>query len=144
MIAIGSDHAGYDAKEQLKQYFGSEILYKDFGTSSKESCDYPLIAKEVGYAVSNGECMRGILICGSGIGMSIAANKIKNIRAAVCDNTNAVKLARSHNDINVLCMGARIISVPEMEEIIEAFLNTPFEGGRHAIRISQIKELEDK
>ena len=133
MIAIGSDHAGYDAKEELKLYFGSEVSYKDFGTINKDSCDYPLIAEAVARAVSNGECTKGILICGSGIGMSIAANKIKNIRAAVCNNTNAVKLARSHNDINVLCMGARIISVSEMEEIIEVFLSTPFEEGEYNI-----------
>ena len=144
MIAIGSDHAGYDAKEQLKRYFGSDILYKDFGTGSKESCDYPLIAEMVAKAVSKGECTRGILVCGSGIGMSIAANKIKNIRAAVCNDVNSVKLARSHNDINVLCMGARIISSEEMKDIVDVFLNVPFEGGRHEIRVNQIKELENK
>lgn len=144
MIAIGSDHAGYDAKEQLKQYFGSQILCKDFGTNSKESCDYPLIAEAVARAVSNGECVKGILICGSGVGMSIAANKIKNIRAAVCNDVNIVKLARSHNDINVLCMGARIINTEEMKGIVDIFLNAPFESGRHEIRINQIKELENK
>ena len=139
IIAIGADHAGYEIKESLKGHLGD---FKDFGTNSLVSCDYPLIAKKVAKAVSEGVCEKGILICGSGIGMSIAANKIKNIRAAVCNSKEMIKLACMHNNINVLCIGARIISLEQAREIVDIFLNTTFEGGRHQTRIDQIKELE--
>lgn len=144
MIAIGSDHAGYTSKEKLKEYFESNITYKDFGTESEESCDYPLIAEKVANSVSSGECEKGILICGSGIGMSIVANKVKGIRAALCGNVELAKLSRMHNNANVLCLGARMTDFEEIKKIIKVFLETPFEGGRHQKRVDQISELENR
>lgn len=142
MIAIGSDHAGYELKEKLKNHFESNLLLKDYGTNSSNSCDYPLIAEKVSNAVSSGECEKGILICGSGIGISIAANKIKGIRAALCYNTELAQMARLHNDANIVCLGARFTSLDDSINIVKVFLNTPFEFGRHERRINQIKELE--
>lgn len=144
MIAIGSDHAGYISKENLKDYFKDNITYKDFGTESEESCDYPLIAEKVAKSVVSGECEKGILICGSGVGMSIVANKIKGVRAALCGNVELAKLSRMHNDANVLCLGARMTSFEEIKDIIKIFLETPFEGGRHQKRVDQIKEIENR
>ena len=139
MIAIGADHAGFLAKEKLKKHL--KVL-KDFGTQSEESCDYPLIAKAVAQEVAEGKSEKGILICGSGIGMCIVANKVKGIRAAVCNDVNTAKLSRSHNDANVLCIGARIVTSEEIEKIVDTFLSTPFEGNRHQIRVNQISEIE--
>ncbi len=139
MIAIGADHAGFLAKEKLKKHLK---VFKDFGTQSEESCDYPLIAKAVAQEVAEGKSEKGILICGSGIGMCIVANKVKGIRAAVCNDVNTAKLSRSHNDANVLCIGARIVTSEEIEKIVDTFLSTPFEGNRHQIRVNQISEIE--
>lgn len=139
MIAIGADHAGFLAKEKLKKHLK---VFKDFGTQSEESCDYPLIAKAVAQEVAEGKSEKGILICGSGIGMCIVANKVKGIRAAVCNDVNTAKLSRSHNDANVLCIGARIVTSEEIEKIVDTFLGTPFEGNRHQIRVNQISEIE--
>lgn len=144
MIAIGSDHAGYSSKEKLKNYFESNITYKDFGTESEESCDYPLIAEKVAKSVSSGECEKGILICGSGVGMSIVANKIKGIRAALCGNVELAKLSRMHNNANVLCLGARMTAFEEIKDIIKVFLETEFEGDRHQKRVDQISEIENR
>lgn len=144
MIAIGSDHAGYTSKEKLKEYFENNITYKDFGTESEESCDYPLIAEKVAKSVSSGECEKAILICGSGIGMSIVANKVKGVRAALCGNIELAKLSRMHNNANVLCLGARMTDFEEIKEIIKVFLETPFEGGRHQKRVDQISEIENR
>ena len=144
MIALGADHAGYRAKENLKKYLEkSEIPFKDFGTYSDESCDYPLIAGEVCKSILSGESERGILICGSGIGMSIAANKFKGIRAALCFDENTASLSRGHNDANIICLGARGLDFERISKIVDAFLNTSFEGGRHQRRINQIKEIEN-
>lgn len=144
MIALGADHAGYEAKENLKKHLEkSEIPFKDFGTHSKQSCDYPLIASEVCKSILSGESERGILICGSGIGMSIAANKFKGIRAALCCDENTASLSRGHNDANVICLGARGLDFARINKIVDAFLNTSFEGGRHQRRINQIKEIEN-
>ncbi len=143
MIAIGSDHAGYEYKEQLKTLL-DEIgkPYQDFGTNSPDSVDYPDIAHLVSKAVASGKYLRGILICGTGIGMSIVANKHKGIRAAVCESSASAKLSREHNDANILCLGARITNWETAEEIIKSFISTPFSGGeRHTCRIQKIHSL---
>ncbi len=142
-IAIASDHAGFKVKEKLKKFLtrmGYEI--KDFGTFSEESCDYPDFAIKVAEAVVNRKAENGILICGTGIGMSIAANKVKGIRAAVCWNEETAKLSRKHNNANILCLGARMLNIDEIERIVKAWLSTNFEGGRHEKRISKIHAYE--
>lgn len=143
MIAIGSDHAGFDYKERLKKFL-DEIgkPYQDFGTNSPDSVDYPNIAHIVSKAVASEKFQRGILICGTGIGMSIVANKHKGIRAAVCESAVSIKLSREHNDANILCFGARIVSWETATEIVKTFLTTPFSGGeRHMNRIKMIHSL---
>ena len=145
MIAIGSDHGGINHKEYIKEFLKANgYEYKDFGTNSSESCDYPDIAKPVCDAILSGECEKGILICGTGIGISISANKIKGIRAALCQDYYTAKYTRLHNDANVLCMGGRVIGPGTAEEIVRVFLSTEFEGGRHAARVDKIMALEDK
>lgn len=143
MIAIGSDHAGYDLKteiiEQLKLK-GFDIL--DFGCNG-ESCDYPDIAAMVAGSVSGGKCEKGILICGTGVGMSMAANKVNGIRAALCPDYYTAKYTRLHNDANILCMGARTVGSGKAEEIVDVFLGTEFEGGRHQRRIDKFKDIEN-
>lgn len=136
-IAIGADHAGFELKEAIKSIFiNAEI--KDFGTNSAESVDYPDFAHPVAFAVEKGEFDFGILICGSGNGIAITANKHQGIRAAICWNTELAELARKHNNANILCLPARFISIKEAQEITETFLNTEFEGGRHANRVNKI------
>lgn len=142
-VAIGSDHAGFRMKEELKGYLKTlEVEVKDFGCYSEESVDYPDIAKDVAISVSKGEYDRGILICGTGIGMSIAANKIRGIRAAIGNELLSVRLSREHNDANILTLGARIIGIEVAKEAIKIFLETPFIGGRHQRRIDKIGEME--
>lgn len=144
MIAIGSDHAGYETKEKVKKYLESlGVSFKDFGTYSEESCDYPLFAKAVSLSVKSGESEKGILICGSGIGMSIAANKFSGICAALCKDEETSKLSRAHNNANVVCIGARTTDFEEIKKIVNAFLETPFEAGRHQRRLDQITEIEN-
>lgn len=144
MIAIGSDHAGYQAKEKVKKHLESlGVSFKDFGTHSEKSCDYPLIAKDVALSVKSGESEKGILICGSGIGMSIAANKFSGIRAALCKDEEASKLSRAHNNANIVCIGARTTDFEEIKKIVSAFLETSFEAGRHQRRLEQITEIEN-
>jgi ribose 5-phosphate isomerase B len=143
MIALGSDHAGFEYKQYIKKLL-DEIgeSYQDFGTFSPASVDYPDVAHAVSLAITSGTCKRGILICGTGIGMSIVANKHKGIRAAVCESIASAKLSREHNDANILCLGARITSLETVKEIIMIFLGTPFCGGeRHIIRIQKIHSL---
>ncbi len=143
-IALGSDHAGYSLKEKIKEFLlskGYRVL--DFGTQSTESTDYPLFAKEVCLSIQRGEAQRGILICGTGIGMAITANKFKGIRAALCLNEYMARMSRKHNDANVLCLGDRVIGDDLALSIVEAWLSTDFEGGRHERRIRLIKEIED-
>jgi ribose 5-phosphate isomerase B len=143
MIAIGSDHAGFNYKEKLKKLL-VEIgkPAQDFGTPTPDSVDYPDIAHVVSRAVASGKCQFGILICGTGIGMSIVANKHKGIRAATCESANSARLSREHNDANILCIGERIISWETATEIITTFLTTPFSGGeRHMCRIEKIHSL---
>ncbi len=143
MIAIGSDHGGYLLKEEIKGWFDkNNYSYKDFGTYSGESCDYPDIAKAVADSVVSGECERGILVCGTGIGISIAANKIDGVRAAVCSDYFSAKYTRLHNDANILCLGGRVVGAGLACELVNIFLGTEFEGGRHQRRIDKIAGLE--
>ena len=145
MIAIGSDHGGYKLKEEIKRYLDEkEIKYIDCGTYSEESVDYPNIAKEVAKKIQNKECEEGILICRSGIGMSIVANKFKGIRCAKCDNEEEAKFSRMHNDSNVLALGADYIETNEAIRVVRMWLATQFEGGRHAERIKIITEIENE
>ena len=142
MIAIGSDHAAADLRKIVKAYLeDQEIPYIDCGTDEAPS-DYPVIAKIVCKKIQDGEADSGILLCGTGIGMSLAANKMKGIRAAVCSETYSAKYTRLHNDANVLCMGARVVGSGLAKEILDAFLFTEFEGGRHQRRIDMVMELE--
>lgn len=142
MIAIGSDHGGYELKQEIIEHLKNRnIEYKDFGSYSKESCDYPVYAKKVAEAVINKECQFGILICGTGIGISIAANKMKGIRAALCHDCFSAEATRSHNDANILAMGARVVGAGHALKIVDTFLDTPFsDDERHIRRISLIEE----
>jgi ribose 5-phosphate isomerase B len=142
-IALASDHAGYDLKEAIKPFLTDyEVI--DFGTNSTDSMDYPDTGFKAAEAVSKGECEKGIIICGSGIGMSIVANKVKNIRAALCHCTDFSKLSRMHNDANVLVMPGRFVSKYLAKDIIDIFFKTKFEGGRHQRRIDKISNYENK
>lgn len=142
MIAIGSDHGGFELKEKLMEHLSERGLeYKDFGTYSSASCDYPVYAKEVANAVASGECDRGIIICGTGIGVSITANKVRGIRAALCGDCFSAEATRQHNDANVLCMGARVVGEGLALKIADTFLDTPFSNDeRHIRRISMIED----
>ena len=145
MIAIGSDHGGYKLKEEIKKYLEEkEIEYEDCGTFSEERADYPEIAKAVALEIQNKQCDKGILICRSGIGMSIVANKFKGIRCAKCDNEEEAKFSRMHNDSNVLAIGADYIDTNEAIRIVRMWLATQFEGGRHAERIDIINKIENE
>jgi ribose 5-phosphate isomerase B len=140
-IIIGSDHAGFDLKEACRSFLEGlvEFPVQDAGVFSRDSADYPEIAHKVSRAVSRGEFSRGILICGTGLGMSIAANRHRGVRAALCHNLYTARLSRAHNDANILCMGGRTIGVGIALEMVELFLKTPFEGGRHQRRIDLIE-----
>lgn len=145
MIAIGSDHGGYKLKEEIKKYFDEkEILYKDMGCMNEERVDYPNIAKEVARQVQAKECEKGILICRSGIGMSMVANKFKGIRCTLCHNEFTAKYSRLHNNGNVLAIGADDVTVNEAICIIRMWLATEFEGGRHEERLKIIEEIENE
>ncbi len=144
MIAIGCDHGGFILKNMLVDHLkekGYEIV--DCGSYDGGPVDYPDIAKKVCAAVRGGEAEKGILVCGTGIGMSIAANKHKGIRAAVCSEHFSARYTRLHNDTNVLCLGARVIGPGLACELVDIFLNTPFEGGRHQTRVDKITEIEN-
>lgn len=139
-IAIGSDHGGFELKEKIVEYLKEKDLsFKDFGTYDTSSCNYPEVAKKVSIQVAEGSFNRGILVCGTGIGVSIVANKVKGIRAALCSETFSAKMSRAHNDANILCLGQRVIGDCVAMEIVEAWLNTEFEGGRHKIRIDMME-----
>ena len=143
MIALGADHGGYAIKEAVKAYLQREgIPYKDFGTNSEESVDYAIYAARVAHSIVSGECEKGILCCGTGIGISMAANKVKGIRAAVCTNEFCAEMTRRHNDANVLAMGAGIIGPNMAKTITEVFLTTAFEGGRHARRVGLLDNIQ--
>ena len=145
MIAIGADHGGYKLKEEIKKYLEEkEIKYKDLGTYEEESVDYPDIASKVSQEVQKNRENQGILICRSGIGMSIVANKFKGIRCALCHNEYTAKYSRLHNNSNILAMGADDVDINEAIRILRMWLATNFEGGRHEERIKLIEEIEDK
>jgi ribose 5-phosphate isomerase B len=141
-IAIGSDHRGFALKKDvIKLLAGAGHSYKDFGAYSEKAVDYPDIAQEVARAVADGGFQRGILICYTGIGMCISANKVKGIRAALSTSAETARLARLHNDANILCLGA-IEAAKKVPEIVKTFLSTEFEGGRHIQRVNKIKAME--
>ena len=143
ILAIASDHAGYALKVQIKKHLDDKgIRYIDFGTNDTASCHYPDFAHKLCEAIQKGECDKGILVCGTGIGMSLVANKIHGIRAACCSESYSAKLTRMHNDANVLCFGARVIGEATALEMVDAFLDHEFEGGRHAERVAKITEIE--
>lgn len=145
MIAIACDHGGYKLKLAIEEYLKSNnIEFLDFGCDNENSCDYADFAKKVAYAVKDGECEKGILVCGTGIGMSLAANKVRGIRAAVCTDHFSTKYTRLHNDSNILCLGQRVIGEGVALELVDLFLNTEFEGGRHALRIKKIHDIENE
>lgn len=140
-IAIGSDHGGFEYKASIikaLQDKGYDIV--DMGTYSPESCDYPIIAKKVARAVAKGDFEKGILVCGTGIGMSMAANKVKGIRAAVCGDTFSARATRAHNNANILCLGQRVVGEGLALDIVDIWLTTKFEGGRHERRVNMIEE----
>ena len=143
-IAIGCDHAGPALKDELAEHLrelGHEVV--DLGVQEGEKCDYPDKAKEVCEKVTSGECELAVLVCGTGIGMSISANKIKGIRAACCSDYFSAKFTRAHNDANVLCIGARVVGAGLAAELVDVFIETPFEGGRHQRRVEKITALEE-
>ena len=143
-IALGADHAGFDEKERLKKTLDEiGVEYDDVGTFSCDSVDYPDYARKVGEAVASGEAEQGIIVCGSGIGVAIAANKIRGIRAAQAWNEETARLARQHNDANVLTIGARVTPEDEIPKIVKAWFDAKFEGGRHEKRVEKITELEE-
>lgn len=138
-VVIGADHGGFEYKEVIIDYLKSNnIEVFDVGTYNKESCDYPVIAKEVAKKIVSGEYNRGILVCGTGIGMSIAANKVHGIRASLCGDTYSARMTRQHNDSNVLCLGERVIGENLMLDIVDIWLKTEFEGGRHQRRVDML------
>jgi ribose 5-phosphate isomerase B len=142
-IAIGADHAGFALKERLRERLageGHDVI--DFGTTTAESCDYPDFAQPVARDVARGRADRGILVCGTGIGMAMAANKIAGVRAAPAQSEDAVRLTREHNDANILTLGARYVDADRAAALIEIFLSTEFTGGRHARRVAKIAQLE--
>lgn len=145
MIAIGSDHGGFELKEHIKKHLEERSLeYKDFGCYDENSVDYPDIAEKVCNAINSGDADKGILVCGTGIGISIAANKIDGIRAAHCHDVYSAEMTKRHNNANVICMGGRVIGRELAFKIIDAWLDAEFEGGRHQKRIDKIHVLENK
>ncbi len=143
-IAIGCDHTAIDLKETIKKHLqdkGHEV--EDVGTYSKESCDYPIYGFKVANKIKNGEAERGVLICGTGVGISLAANKVKGIRAVVCSEPYTAKMARMHNNAQIVAMGARVVSDGLATDIVDAFMNAEFEGGRHQRRVDILNRIEE-
>lgn len=144
MIAIACDHAAYELKEEVKKFLEErELPYMDFGTDSTDSCHFPIFGLRAAQAVADGRCDRGIVMCGTGIGISLAANKVKGIRCALCGDVYSAQMTRAHNDANMLSMGARILDKDTALKIVETFLNTPFEGGRHQTRVDMLTAIEN-
>ncbi|MBX5464144.1 MAG: ribose 5-phosphate isomerase B [Clostridia bacterium] len=142
-VALGADHGGFALKEAIRGWLeqaGHEVL--DFGTHSEEACDYPDLARPAAEAVARGEAERAILVCGTGIGMSIVANKVAGVRAALCHDAYTARLSREHNDANVLCLGGRVLGPGVAREMVEIWLATPFAGGRHARRVAKVEALD--
>ena len=145
MIAIGSDHGGYALKQEIMKHLTERGLeYKDFGTYTEDSCDYPVYGEAVGRAVAYGEFERGIVICGTGIGNSIAANKVRGVRAALCGDCYSAEMTRRHNAANILALGARVLGAGLALKIVDTFLDTGFDGGRHARRVALIGDIETR
>lgn len=145
MIALAADHGGYALKEEVRKWLDEQkIEYKDFGSFDGASCDYSDVAEPACSAVVSGECERALLFCGTGIGISMAANKVRGIRAACCSDYFSAKYTRLHNDANALCLGGRVVGVGLAIELVDAFLHTEFEGGRHQRRIDKLAALENK
>ncbi len=143
MIAVGSDHGGFRLKEEVKNYLQEKgYQVRDFGTDNEDSVDYPDFALQAARAVAAGEFQAGILICGTGIGMSISANKVKGIRAALCHDTFSARMSREHNDAQVLCMGQRVIGTGLALDIVKVWLESKFTGGRHCRRVEKIQSYE--
>lgn len=141
-VAIGCDHGGIELKEAVVATLQElHLEIEDMGTHDRNSCDYPDFADKVARAVAAGRCQQGVLICGTGIGMSMAANKVRGIRAALCNEVFSARMARAHNDANVLCMGARVVGAGVAQEIVRAYFTGSFEGGRHARRVEKIATL---
>lgn len=144
MIAIACDHAALEMKAEVIKILDERgLAYEDFGTFTTDSCHYPIFGARAAQAVASGKCDRGILICGTGIGMSLVANKVKGIRCALCSDSYSAKMTRAHNDSNMLAMGARVIGIEVAKEIVNAWLDTPFEGGRHQTRVDMITAIEN-
>lgn len=144
MIAIACDHSALELKKEIEKLLDERgLAYRDFGTDTTDSCHYPIYGARAAKAVSGGECDRGIVICGTGIGMSLVANKVKGIRCALCSDPYSAKMTRAHNDANMLALGARVLGVEVAKMIVEVFLDTPFEGGRHQTRIDMISAIEN-
>jgi len=144
-LGIGNDHAAYDMKLEIKAYLegkGHEVV--DFGTHSTDSCNYPEYGEAVGRAVASGEVDGGVLICGTGIGISISANKVKGVRAAVCSEPVSAALTKRHNNANVIAFGARIVGIEMAKAIVDAWLDAEYEGGRHQTRIDMMMEIENR
>ncbi|MCI9389470.1 MAG: ribose 5-phosphate isomerase B [Lachnospiraceae bacterium] len=144
-IGIANDHSGIEMKQEITAFLqerGHEVV--NFGTDKNESCDYPIYGEKVGRAVASGEVDRGILICGTGLGISLAANKVHGVRAVVCSEPCTARLSRQHNDANVLAFGARIVGLELAKMIVETWLAAEFEGGRHKRRVDMIMEIEDR
>ena len=145
MIALGCDHGGFALKQSVIKYLEEKgLAYKDYGTYTEESCDYPAYGEAVARAVVSGECDRGILICGTGIGISLAANKVKGIRCALCHNEFTAQMCREHNNAQILSMGARVLEEDMALRIVDTFLNTEFAGGRHETRVNKLMEIENR
>lgn len=144
-IIIGNDHAGPEMKKEIAAYLeelGHEVI--NFGVDTTESCNYPEIGEKVGRAVAAGEADCGVLICGTGVGISIAANKVKGVRAAVCSDTATARLVKQHNNANIIAFGARIVGIEAAKDIVKAYLEAEFEGGRHQTRIDMIHAIENR
>ena len=146
MIALGSDHAGLELKKAIIAHLDEKnVEYKDYGTYTPDSCDYAVYAEKTARAVASGECEKGLLFCGTGVGISIAANKVRGIRAACCSDAFSAEMTRLHNDANILCLGGRVVSKEKAIELVDLFLNTEFSGEeRHSRRIAQITDLENR
>ena len=144
-IGIGNDHAAVDMKNEISEYLkekGYEVV--NYGTDSNESCDYPVYGEKVGEAVAHGDVDLGILICGTGVGISLAANKVEGIRAVVCSEPYTAKLSRQHNNTNILAFGARVIGIETAKMIVDEWLDNEYEGGRHQRRVDMIFDIENK
>ena len=144
-LVLGADHGGFDLKENIKEYLKEQgIEFTDYGTLTGERCDYPDIAKKVAEAVADGTFDRGILVCGTGICIGIAANKVHGIRAALCHDCFSAQATREHNDANIIAFGARIVGVELAKDIVKAYLNAEFLGGRHATRVAMLADIEKR